>query len=367
MPSFGVGPWGNGGVGGATTAALTVFDYAAGTTQLAVPDPDGFVAPLNLRSIFSVGTAQFVLGSDLPGEMWRAAAGDYVEVAQLADWAANVLRVAVQVRPPVPLAPGVVWTVTFTVDGATWDSFTFAPGDPPRMRQSIAVRGASIGATPHNVAVRLTLTSSPTIAAAQPIPHPSVALPPMVVAAGSVGTDISTFTGSGVLHVAAVPGGYPTAGSMYLPRLDAVVSFTGASGATVTGCTTQGGASGALALADAALGLHGTQVTLSVSGATNPPSPAPIVLTTTTPHGLLSGDAVAITGVLGNTAANGLWQVTAIDAMHLALVGSVGTAVYTSGGTVTSPPSAPVLYSAGMRSLVELPGVYVVCFAQDNS
>lgn len=59
----------------------------------------------------------------------------------------------------------------------------------------------------------------------------------------------------------------------------------------------------------------------------------PIVITTGGNHNLVSGDTVVITGVLGNTAANGTWVVTRLDPVTFSLNGSVGNGVYTSGGT----------------------------------
>jgi hypothetical protein len=50
-------------------------------------------------------------------------------------------------------------------------------------------------------------------------------------------------------------------------------------------------------------------------------------------HGLLSGDRVQVAGVTGNLAANGVWTVTVTDADTFTLNGSVGTGVYTGGGT----------------------------------
>lgn len=71
--------------------------------------------------------------------------------------------------------------------------------------------------------------------------------------------------------------------------------------------------------------------TFTVSGATNA---GPIEITTTAPHGLASQDTVTITGVLGNTAANGTFQIVVTSATTFTLNGSNGNAAYVSGGTV---------------------------------
>lgn len=60
----------------------------------------------------------------------------------------------------------------------------------------------------------------------------------------------------------------------------------------------------------------------------------PITITTSAPHGLTGAEIVYILGVLGNTAANGFWEITVLGANTFVLNGSVGNGAYTSGGTV---------------------------------
>ena len=67
----------------------------------------------------------------------------------------------------------------------------------------------------------------------------------------------------------------------------------------------------------------------AITGATNA---SPIVITAAS-HGLKDGNAVRIAGVVGNTAANGDWNVTVVDANSFQLVGSTGNGLYTAGGT----------------------------------
>lgn len=67
----------------------------------------------------------------------------------------------------------------------------------------------------------------------------------------------------------------------------------------------------------------------TVTGATNA---SPIVITSAN-HNLYDGMRVTISGVLGNTAANGTFVVTRIDANTFSLNGSTGNGSYTSGGT----------------------------------
>lgn len=72
--------------------------------------------------------------------------------------------------------------------------------------------------------------------------------------------------------------------------------------------------------------------TLTVSGASNA---TPIVITTSAAHGLTTGNQVSISGVGGNTAANGDWVVTVLTSTTFSLDGSVSNGAYTTGGTVT--------------------------------
>ena len=66
---------------------------------------------------------------------------------------------------------------------------------------------------------------------------------------------------------------------------------------------------------------------LAITSATNA---TPIVITTASAHGLNNNDWVTITGVLGNTAANGSFQIAGKTSTTFQLVGSVGNGTYTS-------------------------------------
>lgn len=70
----------------------------------------------------------------------------------------------------------------------------------------------------------------------------------------------------------------------------------------------------------------------AITGATNA---EPIVITQAS-HGLASGMTVTISGVLGNTAANGTFVVTSINSSTYSLNGSAGNGVRTGGGMVDS-------------------------------
>jgi len=76
--------------------------------------------------------------------------------------------------------------------------------------------------------------------------------------------------------------------------------------------------------------------TLTISNATNA---TPIQITTTSAHHLVTGQRVVISGVAGNTAANGTWTATVVDASNFTLDGSAGDGTYTGSGAV-SPAGA---------------------------
>jgi hypothetical protein len=65
-----------------------------------------------------------------------------------------------------------------------------------------------------------------------------------------------------------------------------------------------------------------------ISGASNA---TPIVITVAANSGLKTGDRLAISGITGNTAANGEWTLDYVSATTFQLRGSVGNGVY--GGT----------------------------------
>lgn len=71
-------------------------------------------------------------------------------------------------------------------------------------------------------------------------------------------------------------------------------------------------------------------------GITSSSNTTPIVVQTSAPHLLTSGDEVQINGHQGNVAANGLWPVMVVDATHVLLVGSTPSGVGTATGTVQS-------------------------------
>lgn len=72
------------------------------------------------------------------------------------------------------------------------------------------------------------------------------------------------------------------------------------------------------------------------TGAITAASNATPIVITSNAHGLANGDTVSISGVLGNTAANGNFAIANVTANTFELVGSAGNGAYTSGGTWTA-------------------------------
>lgn len=88
---------------------------------------------------------------------------------------------------------------------------------------------------------------------------------------------------------------------------------------------------------------------LTITGATNA---NPIEITTSAPHGLLTGAVATIASVGGNTNANGTWEITKTGASTFTLNSRAGNSAYTSGGTAT-PYNR---YRKGMASTYPLVG-----------
>lgn len=83
--------------------------------------------------------------------------------------------------------------------------------------------------------------------------------------------------------------------------------------------------------------VYATQNTAIVAGNTNvtaASNPGVITITTSGTHKFSTGDSVTITGVVGNTAANGTWTITVINTTQFSLDGSSGNGAYVSGGYV---------------------------------
>ena len=94
----------------------------------------------------------------------------------------------------------------------------------------------------------------------------------------------------------------------------------------------------------------------AVTGATNA---SPIVITSAA-HGVTTGQPVTVSSVGGNTAANGDFLATAIDANTFSLQGSTGNGAYTSGGTWQTTGLYKIVLSGGVLSALEAGQTYTV-------
>jgi len=74
-------------------------------------------------------------------------------------------------------------------------------------------------------------------------------------------------------------------------------------------------------------------------------------------HGLTTGDTVTVSGVTGNSAANGIWTITVIDADTFSLDGSVSNGDYTGGGQWTQTID---LLAAGVAVVQVTPSQYTL-------
>lgn len=75
------------------------------------------------------------------------------------------------------------------------------------------------------------------------------------------------------------------------------------------------------------LGAHGSPAAITAASNASP------IKITVANHGFNTGETVVIASVGGNTAANGTWVITVVDANNFNLNGSTGNGAYTSGGT----------------------------------
>lgn len=71
-------------------------------------------------------------------------------------------------------------------------------------------------------------------------------------------------------------------------------------------------------------------------------------------HGFVTGDKVLIRDVGGNSNANGIWQITFVDANNFTLDGIVGNGAYTTGGVATKNPKMKIfVYDGGWIELTQ--------------
>lgn len=115
---------------------------------------------------------------------------------------------------------------------------------------------------------------------------------------------------------------------------------------------------------------YGSSVTYTrtVTGATNA---TPIVITTSSAHALNSGDIVTISGVGGNTAANGTYKVTVVSSTTFQLKDQstgadiAGNGSYTSGGTVSrtisNPSDSEIVFGLKITNATNATPIVITC------
>ena len=80
----------------------------------------------------------------------------------------------------------------------------------------------------------------------------------------------------------------------------------------------------------------------------------PVLVTTSIPHGLATGEEVAIKGVEGNEGANGWWRILVTGPLTFFLQDSEGTGPYAGGGSVFPARGQPAPSGAG-NAVEDLP------------
>jgi len=125
------------------------FNRALGTDQGRVV-PKGAVA--------HSGSYAFVLGFGSPGRVEAIEPGDYVQVAQVASFAAGtkLLRVAATIRPPSAPVPAGLWRLHLLIDGLARATHDLVPGAKMRTLE-LAANVSKLAAGNHTIALRLEL------------------------------------------------------------------------------------------------------------------------------------------------------------------------------------------------------------------
>ena len=88
-------------------------------------------------------------------------------------------------------------------------------------------------------------------------------------------------------------------------------------------------------------------LTQNIITGVSPLNESPIAITTALPHGYQNGMSVLISGVLGNTAANGTYPIIVTSSTSFTLTGTTGNNDWTGGGTATGTLSNNPIFPAG--------------------
>jgi hypothetical protein len=101
-------------------------------------------------------------------------------------------------------------------------------------------------------------------------------------------------------------------------------------------------------------------VPIAISSSTNA---SPIQITTSTSHGLSTGDQIAIQNHTTNTAANGNWTITVVDSTKFTLNGSTGVGVGSSG-TVTKWENLSLNFTPNENGIID---IFMSCWGGTTS
>ena len=251
--------------------------------------------------------------------------------------------------PSTPTIPGQVTLNKPVSTASTGATFTAAAAGPVGVQ---ALRDSIIGGTSSDSFLQFILGQiTPTNTAAQPFLE-SYAAQPTTPAAISSGV-IDNVTNDTPIKITSVNHGLTTGNVVTIVGVLGTIAANGTYQITVLdpNTFTLNGSDGAVnpATGNAAYLGGGTWTQGTITGVSNA---GPIVITTTSTAGLTDGDLVKVEGVLGNTAANGLFSITAVTSTSFTLVDSQGNGSYTMGG-VWSPYTTPPIRLVSPKDVVE--------------
>jgi hypothetical protein len=113
----------------------------------------------------------------------------------------------------------------------------------------------------------------------------------------------------------------------------------------ITGVLGNTAANGAFQIYSSAANYFSIRAVVDISDASNE---TPIKITATA-HGFSTGNQVIVSGVLGNTNANGGYLATVVDVNSFTLDGSTGNGTYTGGGIAVKDSAGNGTYTSGGR------------------
>lgn len=237
--------------------------------------------------------------------------------------------------PATPTVPGSVTLNKPVTTSSTGATFTAAAAGPVGVQ---APRDSIIDGTGSNSFLNFLLGQiTPTNTAAQPFLESYASQPttPSAVSSGII-SNVTMPVGD-PLTITSVNHGLTTGDVVTIDGILGTTSANGTFQVTVTDSNTftLDGTDDAVY---AAYQGAGTWTQGTITGVSNA---GPIVITTTSTAGLADGNLVKIEGVLGNTAANGLFSIANVTSTSFELVDSQGNGTYTMGGVwsvYTTPP-----------------------------